>query len=143
MWTSCPVKNVEVAMRLLEPIQLRGTRLLDKGTCVDRIRQDLICLHEIVEGVERVLEMDLGTGSTANISLISGTFSLKLWQLPIESTRFHNIMSTRAQRFCLDTSFKPWTCLSDGDLVATLFYRVSHNYGDRNKQTYLTHSNIF
>ncbi|EYC30053.1 hypothetical protein Y032_0005g2421 [Ancylostoma ceylanicum] len=61
----------------------RGTRLSDKGTRLDHLRQDLICLHEIVEGAERALEMDLGTEFRANISLISGAFSLKLWQMPV------------------------------------------------------------
>ncbi|EYB93665.1 hypothetical protein Y032_0180g817 [Ancylostoma ceylanicum] len=137
MWTSCPAKGKNMAMRLLEvlhcgkptrllPVSItictcqiqeyvfnklthvresaipnitewRGTRLSDKGACLDHLTQDLICPHEIVEGAERALEMDLGTESKANISLISGTFSLKLWQMPMESSRFHNVMSTRAR----------------------------------------------
>ena len=52
------------------------------------------------------LAMGSGTGSKADISLISATYSLKLWHLPVESTRYHNLMSSQAQKFCLDTAFK-------------------------------------
>ncbi|EYB95865.1 hypothetical protein Y032_0155g3061 [Ancylostoma ceylanicum] len=86
-----------VESALLNITEWRGTRLSYKGTCLDHLRQDLTCLHEIVEGAERALKMDLGTGSEANISFISGTFSLELWQMPIETTRFHNLMSTRVR----------------------------------------------
>ncbi|EYC36716.1 hypothetical protein Y032_0863g2748 [Ancylostoma ceylanicum] len=75
----------------------RGTRLSDKGTCLDHLRQDLICFHEIVVWAGWALKMDLGIGSEANTSLISGNFSPKLWQMFIESARFHCLISTRTQ----------------------------------------------